>query len=191
MISTSGWKECRLYAVAFPVVAAAAGLALAVGQELESAKSELAVLGPLLALVALGISWVHGVACGAMLLAGKRVDATLASLGPFPSLRSGIWKARCLAGIGLVLAQALAVAVIVAGLYDLLAVVPMFQSVEIHGLENDGKPIVGMRGLAVAGFMGLGWGLLFSAGGAGLRSALRLAPGPALPWPTPSAFERA
>src|SRR5579871_5405661 len=89
--------------------------------------------------------------CGAMLLACEREDGTLVFLDNLPRLRRQLWAAKCLAGLGLVLAQAAAVTAIAAGLGI---------------LDGSRMPAAGAAGLAVVGVTGLGWGLLFSANGA-------------------------
>jgi hypothetical protein len=94
------------------------------------------------------LSWCYGVVSGSMLLAGEREDGTLEFLDTLPAWRGRLWRAKGLAALALLLAQA----VVVVALLALLGAVTT--AGEAAGL---------LAGLAVAGLVGLGWGLSGSA----------------------------
>jgi hypothetical protein len=169
------WKEFREHGTVWLVMAGSAALALAVTPLWDPFMPAASLLGPLLALV---VSWVYGVVCGAMLLAEVREDGVLSRIA-LPGLRRRLWVWRCLTGVGLVLTQALSVEVVAAVLNALLVLVRILvPTAGLHLPSGGWETVPGIPGLAVAGLMGLGWGLLFSADGSGVRSAVRLAPGP-------------
>ena len=85
-----------------------------------------------------------------MLLAGEREAGTLPFLDALPGLRGQVWRAKCLAGVVLVVAQ-------VAVLAGLTAAANLF--------PNWGQAAATLIGMAGAALFGLAWGMLFSSVG--------------------------
>ncbi len=150
MMVALAWKEYREHRGVWLTMAAVAGLAMpAVGRlatgVLGFARREDASLS-----VAWLMAWAYGLVCGAMLLAGEREDGTLDFLDGLPRRRRQLWNTKVLIGVGLVLAQVVVLTVYAAG----LGAVTADREVALTAVE-----------LAHSGLTGLGWGLLFSAGG--------------------------
>jgi hypothetical protein len=152
MIASLVWKEYRQHRAVWLIMAAGAALALPALKSLAFGEFGHRAAETLLSACALW-SWAYGVVCGAMLLAGEREDGTLPFLDLLPRTRRSVWAGKCLAGAALVLAQVAVLAVLAAGLTT----------------GGDGWPWArGLAELTVAGLVGLGWGLLFSANGSGV-----------------------
>ncbi len=146
------WKEYREHRLVWLAMALFGALALVCSASL--LRPGVLVAGTreadLLIAIAVVLSWAYGVVCGAMLLAGEREDGTLNFLDAMPRLRRQLWNAKCLTGMALIAAQA--VVLLAALLYLRVAdgLVPLL----IQGIV-----------LLMAAVVGLGWGMLFSAGG--------------------------
>jgi len=152
MISSILWKEYREQRVVWAALAVV-GAALLVGLPAVMAPGGLdghPHVHEALFVAAAVLAWVYGVVCGGLLLAGEREMGTLPFLDALPGWRGRLWRAKCLVGVLLALAQAavLASASAAAGL------TPAW---------TDAAWLLSW--LTVAGLFGLGWGLLFSARG--------------------------
>jgi hypothetical protein len=146
MMAALAWKEYREHRAVWLTMAAVACLGLLVLDRLTDGGDKDLVLG----CVGLLMVWGYGLVCGAMLLAGEREDGTLPFLDGLPCFRRRLWLAKCLIGVGLVLAQT-AVLIAVAA--------------ELGVLSRKESPDAIVVGFPVLGITGLGWGLLFSASG--------------------------
>jgi hypothetical protein len=146
MIAALCWKEYREHRAVWLAMAAGGGATLAAVAGLVGPAPE---RREALVATAVLLNWVYGLVCGGMLLAGEREEGTLPFLDALPAARGELWSAKCLAGLALVLGQALVLAALFAGFAE----------------PAVGLGIANAWLLAVAGVMGLGWGLLFSAGG--------------------------
>jgi hypothetical protein len=91
--------------------------------------------------------YIYGLVVGAVLLAGEHEAGTAAFLGSLPARRLPVWLVKCLSGVGLVLAQVLA----------LWAAFPFLVAVE----EWESRLVL-LGTLAAYGALGFAWGLFFS-----------------------------
>src|SRR5262249_47273803 len=94
------------------------------------------------------LSYMHALICGAFLLAGEYDLRTMPYLEGLPALRWHLWQGKFLSGLLLVFTQ-------IALLMGLAAVGRAF--------EDGAQAAWTLFGLACAGLFGLAWGLLFSA----------------------------
>ena len=158
MIAALVWKEYREQRIAWAalaVVGAATlfGLPFLVapgGLESQSQARDWVAAAVVL------VAWAYGLICGAMLLAGEREVGTLPFLDALPGLRGQLWRAKCLAGVLLVVAQ---------------AAVLMGLSAAAHLFETSAGAAAMLIGTSGAGLFGLAWGMLFSSLG---RSVLNM-----------------
>lgn len=97
---------------------------------------------------ALLLAWSYGMVCGALLLANETEDGTLAFLDTLPGSRRQVWRAKCLAGLGLLMAQALFLTGALAAL----------------GVTDTGAATGwAFAAACVLGVVGMGWGLFAAA----------------------------
>ena len=94
------------------------------------------------------LAYTYGLVVGAMLLAGERESGTAAFLESLPVRRLTVWQAKLLAGCVLVLSQAVFLGVVLLG---------------AGALGDRGFAAGALTAVTVFGFLGFGWGLLFSA----------------------------
>jgi hypothetical protein len=158
MTAALAWKEYREHRGVWLTMAAVGGLAMPAVARLVSG----GVLGfsggrESVLSVACLMAWAYGLVCGAMLLAGEREDGTLEFLDGLPRLRRQLWTAKCLIGVGLVLAQTAVLTVYAAGL---------------GAVEPDPQTALAAVAFAYCGLTGLGWGLLFSASGSNVLGVI-------------------
>src|SRR5262245_12023971 len=109
-----------------------------------------------LKVVTLVMAWTYGLVCGAMLLAGEREAGTDGFLDALPASRLGLWWAKLLAGLALVLSQ-------VAFLAGLALVMRVPE-------DQDIPP--GLLLLPGSGLLGLAWGMLLSTRADNVLSAI-------------------
>jgi len=158
MIAAILWKEYREHRMVWAALALA-GAALLVGLPFVMAPGGLhdrPEVRWMLCAAAVGLTWLYGLVCGAMLLAGERETGTLPFLDALPGLRRRLWLAKCAAGVALVLGQ-------VAFLMGVAAVARIF--------EDWATPAWTLGGMVYFGLFGFAWGLLFSSFG---RSVMNL-----------------
>jgi hypothetical protein len=164
MLGTLAWKEYREHRGIWLVMAAVSCLLLlAVAQLLlpgvlaGSTRHEV-----LLVVAGVCLTWAYGMLCGAMLLASEAEEETLSFLDMLPCCRRALWQTKSAVGTAFVAANVLAVG----GALVALGVAPGIWAV-IRTLVI----------LLLAGWIGLGWGLLFSARGSSVLQAIGLAVG--------------
>ncbi len=104
--------------------------------------------GEALAQLFYAFAYGYGMVVGAVLMAGEREAGTAAFLECLPAQRFRVWRVKCAAGIGLVLAQALYLAVI------LLPLDPYSSPQK--------QPGVVLGWLTSMALLGFAWGLFFS-----------------------------
>jgi ABC-type Na+ efflux pump permease subunit len=173
MIAAQAWKEYREQRTVWLAMAGLGWLALWACDRAVGGGDDVSRQLLLLTLGAV-LAWIYGMVCGATLLAGEREQGTLAFLDTLPRPRAELWAGKCLAGAGLVLAQVVLVLSFLA---------------RLHALGAGGAGPVSVLTPAVAGFVGLGWGLLFSANSSSAFRAIakaaiaQLAVGYVLAWP--------
>ena len=152
MIASLVWKEYREQRIAWAALAFVGAATLFALPELLAPRGlewEPQARDEVASSVVL-VAWAYGVICGAMLLAGEREAGTLPFLDALPGLRGQVWRAKCLAGVVLVVAQ-------VAVLAGLTAAASLF--------PNWGQAAATLIGMAGAALFGLAWGMLFSSVG--------------------------
>jgi hypothetical protein len=109
MILTLAWKEMREHrAIWLTMVIMTIVLALGMAQIVAIDNPALAV--QVAALTILGMGATYGTVCGAMMLAGEHEGGTLVFLDIFQGRRGLLWLGKFVIGAGLVLSEALAVA---------------------------------------------------------------------------------
>lgn len=164
MITALAWKDVREHRTIWLVMAAVgAGGLIAVtvllgsgfGVDRPGVREQVIIVAALLA-------WAYGMVCGAMLLAGEREDGTLSFLDALPSSRQGLWVTKCTAGLGLVLGQ---------------AVILLATLIALKVPESAAQVFGSALAVGIAGMVGLGWGLLFSAGGSSVLRVIGQAVG--------------
>ena len=161
MIAALVWKEYREQRIAWAalaVVGAATLFGLPIIMEPGGLQDESQARDWIIAAIVL-VAWAYGVICGAMLLAGEREMRTLAFLDALPGLRGQLWRAKCLAGVLLVIAQ-------VAVLMGLAAAARLFPT-----WTETAAALIGMAGAAL---FGLAWGMLFSSFGRSVMNMILL-----------------
>jgi hypothetical protein len=164
MIGSLVWKEYREHRAVWLVMAVVSSIALlgVVRLLVPGGAPEVSRHADLLVLAGACLSWGYGMVCGAMLLAGETEEGTLSFLDMLPRWRRDLWQTKFSVGVGLVVANVLVVGSVLAGL----------------GVATGAGPFVAAVGvLLVAGVVGLGWGLLFSARGNNALQAVALAAG--------------
>jgi hypothetical protein len=110
VIGTLAWKEYREHRSVWLTMVALTGLlAFAVARLSAPGSPAVAVR---VALAALCLAGAYGVVCGAMMLAGEREGGTLVFLDIFLGRRGRLWLWKCLTGVALAVAEALAVALV-------------------------------------------------------------------------------
>jgi hypothetical protein len=161
MIGSLVWKEYREQRAAWLCSAAAGSLLLLVWANTQVPGEEVVAGIPepsgVVRWGAVILTWAYGVLCGAMLLAGERENGTLAFLDVLPRWRAQVWRAKFLAGLVLVLAQA-------ALLGGVLVVL---------GVSRTASDAAGYLAASVgAGLVGMSWGAYMSARVDGVLRAL-------------------
>ncbi len=161
MIAALVWKEYREQRIAWAalaVVGAAALFGLPIIMAPGDFESQPQARDTIVAAVVL-VAWAYGLICGAMLLAGEREMGTLPFLDALPGLRGQVWRAKCLAGVLLVIAQ-------VAVLMGLAAAANLFPN-----WGQAAATLIGMGGVAL---FGMAWGMLFSSLGRSVMNMILL-----------------
>lgn len=166
MILTLTWKEVREHrTIWLAMVVLTTLLGWGVGKLI--AQNDPSLDG-MPALMILGLAVTYGVVCGGMMFAGEHENGTLAFLDIFHGKRQTLWTTKLAIGIGLAIAEALAVASIllalgqetphwVRGLLGGLVTQPRFAALPDHG---PGIWLIVLPLVTVEAYV---WGLLGSA----------------------------
>lgn len=160
MIASLLWKEYREHraiwiALALVAFAAIIGLpwAFPPEQAYEQSYRDAQVV------IAVVLAWCYGIVCGAMLLAGEHENGTQPFLDNLPIARLPVWLIKVLAG----------------SLFLLLQVAVLALLGITRALVPPTALPVWVVALVYAGFLGLGWGLFYSARGGNVLGCIAMA----------------
>src|SRR5262245_55854440 len=111
MLLTLAWKEIREHqAIWLTMVGMTVGMGLGLAK-IASLDNQ-ASAEWIAEITILGMAAVYGIVCGAVMFAGEHENGTITFLDTFSGRRDLLWTAKFLTGAALVIAQALAVGLI-------------------------------------------------------------------------------